>query len=113
MLAYGWQVRQPLLMGFAPVGILVGGSQLAYWLRAPQERMHWWYTHMGEMMGSGIGAVTAFTVVNAPRLGLPPTSLLVWLTPGVIGTVVIVVWTRYYRRRFEGRRAAPAVTVAA
>ena len=67
---YGLRVRQPLLVGFAPVGLFAGASQLYYWLRPPTSRMHWWFEHMGSMGGCTIAVVTAFLVINAPRLGL-------------------------------------------
>jgi uncharacterized membrane protein len=100
MVAFGVASGAPLFIAFSLVGFLSGGSQLAYWLRAPTHRMHWWFEHMGSMLGSCIAATTAFLVVNAERLGAADDSLLVWLAPTIIGTPVIAVWTAYYRRRF-------------
>ena len=108
---YGVAVRQPLLVGFAPVGLFAGASQLYYWLRPPTSKMHWWFEHMGSMGGSTIAVVTAFLVINAPRLGLQAFGLGVWLTPALVGVVGFRLWERYYRRRFAGR-TAPATPVA-
>src|SRR5206468_3385938 len=47
-----------------------------------------------------IAAVTAFLVVNAGNLGLPSSSLVVWLGPSLMGVPAIAIWTGYYRRRF-------------
>jgi hypothetical protein len=55
---YGLQVNMPLLMGFAPVGIVVGALDLSYWLRPPQERMHWFFQHMAGMIGTCIATIT-------------------------------------------------------
>jgi uncharacterized membrane protein len=102
---YGLWVGQPLLVAFAPVGVFAGASQLYYWLRPPTSRMHWWFEHMGSMGGSTIAVVTAFLVINAPRLGLPPTALAIWLTPALVGVAGLRLWARVYRRRFAGTAA--------
>jgi uncharacterized membrane protein len=108
MLAYGLMIGVPLLAGFSLVGIVVGASQLREWLRPPEGPMHWWFSHMDNMLGSATAALTAFFVVNAGRLGLPSDSLLVWLAPTLVAIPVSLVWTRYYRRRFAARPAAVA-----
>lgn len=102
MALYGAIARQPLFMAFAVIGIINGGVQLAYWLRAPTRPMHWWFAHMTNMLGSCIAATTAFLVINGGRLGFETFSLAVWLAPAAVGTPAIVIWTAYYRRRFEG-----------
>ena len=99
-LGYGLAMRQPLFAAFSFIGIANGISQLSYWLRPPTHRMHWWFEHMGAMLGSCIAATTAFLVVNAGRLGLETFSLAVWLAPTVVGVPTIVLWTRYYRQKF-------------
>src|SRR5712692_4947638 len=97
---YGLWIRTPLLIVFGFVGMAGGGGQLYYWLRAPRSRMHWWFEHMTGMGASSIATLTAFVVVNAPRLGLPTFSIIPWVAPGVVGTIGLVIWTRYYRRKF-------------
>jgi len=101
--AWGVLQRIPLFIGFAPVGIVVGAMQLAYWLRAQQHRMHWWFEHMFMMLGAVIGTVSAFAVVNARHLGLRNDSLVVWLGPSALGLSVWAVWRRYYARLFARR----------
>jgi hypothetical protein len=112
---WGLKVGLPLLWGFAPVGIINGASGLWYWLRPPQTKMHWWFEHMGAMIGSGIGTVTAFLVVNAKHVGINGMQLAVFLGPTVVGITGLKLWEYYYRRRFAGKTRAPAApeTVAA
>ncbi|MCY1021939.1 hypothetical protein [Pyxidicoccus sp. MSG2] len=98
--AWGVVVQQPLLWGFAPVGIYAGSAGLRYWLRPPQERMHWWFEHMGAMVASGIGTVTAVLVVNARHFGINGTQLALFLGPTVVGVTGLKLWERYYKRRF-------------
>lgn len=113
MAGWGLASGRPLLLAFAIIGLVTGGGQVYYWRRAPSHPMHWWFQHMGSMLGSCIAAITAFLVVNAERVGFGTFALAVWLTPTVIGTPAIIIWTRYYRRRFAGAdRQQPGDTFA-
>jgi uncharacterized membrane protein len=98
---YGVTTGRTLFVAFAGIGLLSGGGQLAYWLRAPRSPMHWWFEHMSSMLGACVAATTAFLVVNAQRWGLETFALAVWLTPTIVGTPAIAIWTGYYRRRFQ------------
>jgi hypothetical protein len=66
------------------------------------------FEHLSSMIGSSIGALTAFLVVNAPRFGLVTTSLVLWIAPSLAGLAAIVIWSRHYRQRFAAGNAAPA-----
>src|SRR5262249_2042862 len=83
ILAYGLETNMAVLMGFAPVGIIVGSLDLGYWLRQPRERMHWWFQHMAGMIGTCIATITAFLAVNASATGIesPYLILAVFLAP--------------------------------
>nr|HEX4315346.1 hypothetical protein [Kofleriaceae bacterium] len=108
-LAYGALVAGSILLAaFGVLGVAIGASQLAYWLRAPRERMHWWIQHMGAMLGGCIAATTALVVTNASRFGAGAFSTIVWLAVPAIGVPAIAVWTRSYRRRFARATATPA-----
>jgi uncharacterized membrane protein len=112
-LAYGLATRHTLFTAFSAIGIVNGTSQLKYWLRPPTHHMHWWFEHMGTMFGACIAATTAFLVVNAGRLGAETFSLAVWLSPSAVGVPTIVLWTRYYRRKFGPARQPAPVRAAA
>jgi uncharacterized membrane protein len=113
--AFGAWRGQALFIAFAIIGLLSGGGALRYWLRIPTSRMHWWYEHMGAMLGGCIAATTAFLVVNAGNLGLWP--LVAWLSPSIVGTPATIIWTAYYRRRFSAspspRGISPTAPAAA
>jgi hypothetical protein len=100
MAAYGIVSGKVLFAAFSVIGLVNGIQALAYWLRPPTHRMHWWLEHMTSMLGSCIAATTAFFVVNAPQAGLARTSLIVWFAPAIIGVPAIALWTNYYKRRF-------------
>lgn len=111
---WGWRGGQPVFGLFPVIGLLSGGAGLRYWLRPPTTPMHWWFAHMGGMLGGAIAAVTAFTVINGPRVGLWPIAC--WIGPPLIASPLVRLWTAYYERRFAGRgagREAVSTTVAA
>jgi uncharacterized membrane protein YjjB (DUF3815 family) len=58
------------------------------------------------MLAAYIATVTAFSVVNFKFL--PPIARWLWAT--VVGTMGIIIWTRYYRKKFSGTRADQNVT---
>jgi uncharacterized membrane protein len=51
-------------------------------IRGPKETLYWLKLHIGHMMGSYIGAITAFLVNEADHIPVEPTWL--WLGPTVI-----------------------------
>ncbi|SEC49901.1 DUF2306 domain-containing protein [Paenibacillus sp. GP183] len=62
---------------------------------------NWLQHHIGGMLGSYIGVITAVLVVNghtvSAETGIP--NLLLWFLPTIIGTPIIrMVSARYYRR---------------
>jgi hypothetical protein len=78
-------------------------------VRKPKEKMFWWYTHLGNFIGSYIAAWTAFSVVTLPRI-LPHAGLLLWLWPTAIGVPAIVITTIYYKRKFAPKGKVVAST---
>lgn len=59
------------------------------------EKNYWLIAHVSGMLGSYIGAVTAFTVNNNQRLGMP--DLLAWLGPTVVLVPFIIFEIRKLR----------------
>ncbi|MFY1832227.1 hypothetical protein ACN47A_40400 [Myxococcus fulvus] len=111
--AWGLAVSMPLLWGFSLVGIVLGASSLRYWLRPPQTRMHWWFEHMGAMVGSGIATLTAVLVVNARHLGIDGMQLAVFLGPTVVGVTGLKLWERYYLKKFAPTSRVTVATAPA
>ncbi|WP_263384026.1 DUF2306 domain-containing protein [Granulicella arctica] len=88
-----------IVFGF--LGMRLAGSQLWSFVRKPSEKMFWWYSHLGNMIGSYIAAWTAFSVVTLPHL--IPGGIYLWLWPTAIGVPAIVLTTGYYKRKFAPR----------
>ena len=105
-----WSDVSPILLGLSPIGLFTGRAMLRLMRNPGARRMGWFYSHLGSMLGGGIAFHTAFIVFGAQRLWAyeiaGPLAIVPWILPTVIGIPAILVWTRYYRRRFSP--AAPA-----
>ena len=95
---------------FGALGMMIAGRSMRTFLNPPLEKQFWWYLHMSGMIGSYIGAVTAFTVVNLGHwFG---NAWWVWLGPAMVGVPGIQIWVRYYKAKFRGRDKAVGEAVA-
>ena len=99
--AFGVERGVVLYVAFAALGMAIGATQLRFWLRTPETRADWLIAHMGGMGVSCITTVTAFFVLNAPRIGLGAFHVAVWMTPAILGGIGLSMWKRAYRRRAE------------
>ncbi len=102
-------VRMPapsVAIVFGCIGIWMAASDVFRFLRKPSDKNFWWYDHMGGMLGSYIGALSAFSAVNLTFIPMPWR----WLWPTLIGVPVIFVWIAYYTRKFN--RPKPAAATA-
>ncbi|MFE4349345.1 DUF2306 domain-containing protein [Peribacillus butanolivorans] len=62
---------------------------------------NWLRMHIGGMLGSYIGIITATLVVNGSKIPLVNEipSLLLWFIPTIIGTLLITIVSRRYSSR--------------
>ena len=67
---------------FAAFGLLSVKTNLKLFIKGPKETLYWYKKHIGHMMGSYIGALTAFLVNQAPHIPINPT--LLWFLPALI-----------------------------
>jgi len=105
VLVLGIKYHSGPLIGLSPIGPLIGARNLKYLLSGPQTRMHWWYVHLGSMIGTGIAGYTAFIVFGAARL-LPSVAqnqlyTIFWVLPTIIGVTAISATIAFYRRKFH------------
>ena len=94
----------PLIFGL--LGMRLAFVQLLSFVRKPRERMFWWYTHLGNFIGSYIAAWSAFSVTAIAAVA--GQHVILWLWPTLVGVPAIVLTTAYYQRRFGSRRPAAA-----
>ena len=92
-----WVVLGPVAVTFGAVGLFLGLTDLYQFLFPPRDKMNWWYSHMTGMTASYIAAVTAFSVTNFRFMPV----VARWLWPIVIGTPLLALWVRYYKKKFR------------
>lgn len=96
----------PIVFGL--IGMRLAYAEMRKFIVKPKEKMFWWYTHLGNFIGSYIAAWTAFSAVTLSQyLG---NAWYVWLWPTILGVPAIVLTTAYYKRKFKPRQ--PVQTVA-
>jgi uncharacterized membrane protein len=93
-----------IVFGF--IGMRAAAAEMWKFVRKPSEKMFWWYTHLGNMIGSYIAAWTAFSVVTLSRIF--GNHMWLWLWPTAVGVPAIVLTTAYYKRKFSPRARAVA-----
>jgi uncharacterized membrane protein len=91
---------------FGIIGMRLAVGEMRKFIWKPQEKMFWWYTHLGNMIGSYIAAWTAFSVVTLPAIF--GNHVWLWLWPTAVGVPAIALTTAYYKRKFAPRVKAAA-----
>lgn len=81
-----------IIFVFAGLGLLgvYRNSQLIF--KGPKESNYWLKMHIGQMMGSYIGAMTAFLVNQTDNIPIHP--LFLWFGPTVLMVPIIVMELR-------------------
>ena len=117
LLAYLGAFHNAVVQHMGPVAIVFGllGMRLAYvqmksFIWKPTEKMFWWYTHLGNFIGSYIAAWTAFSVVTLPTIF--GQHMWLWLWPTAIGVPAIAITTGYYKRKFTPKPKTPVAVTA-
>ena len=107
-----WSDLSPILLGLSPIGLFTGPGMLRLMRNPGARHMGWFYSHLGSMLGGGIAFHTAFAVFGAQRFWAyelaGPFAIVPWILPTIIGIPAIIIWTRYYRRKFAPAASAPA-----
>lgn len=76
----------PLVFGM--LGVWGVYRNVSAFIKGPTESLYWLKKHIGNMCGSYIGAITAFTVNQSSHIPLHP--IILWLGPTLIITPIIV-----------------------
>lgn len=109
LLVVGIQTGTILFMIFGGFQVISGLGNLRYIYRAEIQPKQWWTEHLGGLIGSGVGAYTAFAVFGGRRLfeelfasNFDSFAIFLWIGPSVIGVIATTLTTRYYRKQFSG-----------
>lgn len=93
-----------IVFGF--IGMRAAFASMQMFVSKPKEKMFWWYTHLGNFIGSYIAAWSAFSAVTLSRVF--GNAWYVWLWPTIIGVPAIVLTMAYYKRKFTPKRVVVA-----
>lgn len=77
----------PLVFGC--IGLWGSYTNIKLFLKGPKETLYWYKKHIGNMMGSYIGGVTAFLVNQMEYIPFNP--IILWLGPTVIIVPAIII----------------------
>ena len=101
--AVGYRESTILFYVFAALCAVTAGTNLRYAWRTTVDRSARIRSHLSAMIGAGIASHTAFFVFGANRflseLLVGNWQLVPWITPGVVGGVIINVVSRRYVRK--------------
>ena len=95
-----------LLLRIFSILSIVSSAGMLYYIFKPQiKKREWILAHLGNIIGAGIGAYTAFFAFGGSRLfaSLLTGDLMVlpWILPGIIGTFGSMYLSKKYRRQFS------------
>ena len=108
LLIAGLRSGSVLFIVFAILQILTSVNCLRYNFKQELKPKEWWSQHLRNLIGSGIGAYTAFMVFGGRRLfealfadAFDDVSIVLWVTPGVLGAIAIAYLSRHYQHKFD------------
>ncbi len=77
---------------FGCIGMIGIFQNVKLYLNGPKETLYWLKLHVGNMMGSYIGAITAFLVNQTDKIPINP--IFLWLGPTVILVPILTMELR-------------------
>ena len=94
---------------FGLIGCFMVFRNMQRFYQRSHDKREWLYAHMTGFLGGYIATVSAFSAVNMTMI---KPVWLQWLWPTILGTPLIILWTRYYRGKFaKGRRTRDLLDV--
>ena len=109
LFSVGYNTSNILFMIFGVLQFVGGIGNLRYIFREDIRPKEWWIQHLGGLIGSGIGAYTAFTVFGGRTFfeeifdsNFESMAIYLWITPGIVGTIAITYLSRHYQNKFGG-----------
>ncbi|MBT1450297.1 hypothetical protein KJ365_05340 [Glaciecola sp. XM2] len=102
-LVMGIALENPLHIAFGVLGIVIAIGMLRYVYNNHAAKGAYKLEHIGAMIGSGIGAYTAFLAFGARQVleNAGSYQLIFWIAPGILGTVLSFYLTNKYARVFR------------
>lgn len=90
-----------IFLVFGAIGLFFVWRDYQRFFRTSPDKREWLYAHMTGFLGGYIATVSAFSAVN---LDMIKPMALQWLWPTLVGSPLIAIWVRHYRKKFAGGR---------
>jgi len=94
-----------LFLIFAGVSILSASSLFYYIFKSELKKNEWLLEHLGNIIGSGIGAYTAFFAFGGRRflaeVFTGQMQIIPWVLPTLIGIIATYHLTKKYRQKYR------------
>jgi uncharacterized membrane protein len=100
MNGHGADALIPTIFGLFGLRAVV--KNIRRFIYTPNDPTHWLQVHVGNMMGSYIGAVTAFLVNQTPHIPIHP--VILWFTPSIIIAPIIIFELRKIKSGTSGKQ---------
>ncbi|MBN4065832.1 DUF2306 domain-containing protein [Candidatus Amoebophilus asiaticus] len=102
-------------VSFSVISIVLGVLGMTFvignikgFFKLPKDKNQWFFNHMVGMLAGYLVTLGAFSAVNFYFL---PT-IIRWLWPVILGVPAIIIWTKYYERKFnKGKQVKEIVTL--
>ncbi len=106
MLVLGIQASRILHIIFGILGAIIGTGMLRFCFKKHIDAGQWVSEHLSAMIGSGIGAYTAFLAFGGRQLfeNIGSFQIIFWIAPGVIGSIAITLLSRKYDQNIHNVR---------
>ncbi|MEM8982388.1 MAG: hypothetical protein AAGC71_05140 [Pseudomonadota bacterium] len=110
VIGVGLQAQSPLLIVFSLLSIWVSANMLWYAFKPTLSPREWWIEHLTSLIGSGIGAYTAFFAFGGTQLFRDVLTgqwmIVPWVLPSIIGSIASAQLARRYRQRLRASTTA-------
>jgi len=109
LMLIGVQRDSTLHIIFGILGLVVSLGMLRYIYKQNISPRAYYLEHIGSMMGSGIGAYTAFLVFGGRHLLSVTGSyqILLWIAPGILGSILSYYLTKKYAKAYKITKKTP------
>lgn len=102
---YGFSTGNTLFIVFSILCIISSGNLFFYVFKKNIKKREWLIEHLGNIIGAGIGAYTAFFAFGGRRflaeIFTGQLQVLPWVLPGVVGGIAIAYLSRRYRVQYK------------
>lgn len=90
---------------FSVLSIVISLEMLRYIFKKETKKREWIIEHLGNIIGSGIAAYTAFFVFGGSSIlhQFVPANMQImfWVMPGVVGTILTKIYATKYRKIYK------------